>query len=44
MSLVEIGEMHQKMLSVMRTFAQPDRKRTQTEVPNLQIGLFDDAR
>jgi hypothetical protein len=46
-SLVEICEMHQKMLALMRTFAPPAKKPTRDGLPdlaNLQIGLFDDAR
>jgi hypothetical protein len=44
-SLVEICEIHQKMLALMRTFAPPpDKKRRKSEPPDLQIGLFEEAR
>jgi hypothetical protein len=44
-SLVEIFEAHQKMLALMRTFAPPaEKKRRKTQLPDLQIGLFEEAR
>jgi hypothetical protein len=44
-SLVEILETHQKMLALMRTFAPPpDKKRKRNDLPDLQIGLFEEAR
>jgi hypothetical protein len=45
LALVEIFEMHQKMLALMRTFAPPaDKKPRKSSVPDLQIGLFDEPR
>ena len=42
-SLVEICEMHQKMMGLMRTFSPPpDKKRKPKELPDLQIGLFEE--
>ena len=44
-TLVEICEMHQKMMLLMRTFAPPaDKKRKIPEAPDLQIGLFEEVR
>jgi hypothetical protein len=45
-SLVDICEMHQKMLALMRTFAPPPvkKKRMNPEPPDLQIGLFEEVR
>lgn len=44
-SLVEISEAHQKMLALMRTFAPPvEKKRKKTQLSDLQIGLFEEAR
>jgi hypothetical protein len=44
-SLVEICEIHQKMLALMRTFAPPaEKKRPKNNLPDLQIGLFEEAR
>ena len=40
-TLVEINELHRKMISLMRTFAPSDRKRKKPEPPDLQIGLFE---
>ena len=43
-ALVEICEMHQKMLSLMKTFSPPvDRKRRKADAPDLQIGLFEEV-
>jgi len=42
-TLVEICEMHQKMLALMRTFAPPPEKKQRPKaspVSSLQIGLF----
>ena len=45
LSLVEICEAHQKMLALMRTFAPPpEKKRKKVELPDLQIGLFEEGR
>lgn len=45
MSLVEICEAHQKMLALMRKFTPPpEKKRTKPELPDLQIGLFEEVR
>lgn len=42
-TLVEICEMHQKMMALMRTFAPPaDKKRNASPLASLQIGLFED--
>ncbi len=44
-SLVEIYEIHLKMLALMRTFAPPpEKKRRKNDLPDLQIGLFEEAR
>jgi hypothetical protein len=47
-SLVEICELHQKMLALMRTFAPPVAKKAKkakkNELADLQIGLFEEAR
>ena len=44
-ALVEILETHQKMMALMRTFAPPaDKKRKRNNLPDLQIGLFEQAR
>jgi hypothetical protein len=45
LSLVEICESHQKMMALMRTFAPPPpvKKRKKPELPDLQIGLFEEA-
>ena len=44
-SLVEICEAHQKMLALMRTFAPPPEKKCRKSgLPDLQIGLFEEAR
>ncbi|HVV47680.1 MAG TPA: hypothetical protein VHC72_20855 [Bryobacteraceae bacterium] len=41
-TLVEINELHRKMISLMRTFAPPsDKKKKKPELPDLQIGLFE---
>jgi hypothetical protein len=41
-TLVEINELHRKMIALMRTFAPPnDKKRKKPEAPDLQIGLFE---
>jgi hypothetical protein len=43
-SLMEICELHQKMLVLMRTFAPPAaKKRKKDQMADLQIGLFEDA-
>jgi hypothetical protein len=45
LSLVEICELHQKMLSLMRTFAPPSDKKKKTSpssLSSLQIGLFEE--
>ena len=43
-SLVEICELHQKMLALMRTFAPPAAKKAKKkEQSDLQIGLFEEA-
>jgi hypothetical protein len=45
MSLVEICELHQRMLALMRTFAPPSQKRAKkNDFADLQIGLFEEAR
>jgi hypothetical protein len=48
MNLVEILEMHQKMLALMRTFVPPQMKKRSkpeaTSQANLQIGLFEEVR
>ena len=47
-NLVEILEMHQRMLALMRTFMPPPVKRRPKQGPlnqnNLQIGLFEEVR
>lgn len=44
MTLIEICELHQKMVALMRTFAPPsDKKRKKPELPDLQIGLFEEV-
>ena len=45
-TLVEICEMHRKMLSLMRTFVPPPvkKKREKPELPDLQIGLFEELQ
>jgi len=47
-TLVEIYELHQKMLSMMRTFIPPPvKKRKKPDLPplaDLQIGLFEEVR
>jgi hypothetical protein len=44
-SLVEILETHQRMLALMRTFAPPAvKKRKKNDLPDLQIGLFEEVR
>lgn len=44
-SLVEICELHQRMLALMRTFAPPSAKKPKRHEPaDLQIGLFEEAR
>lgn len=44
-TLVEISELHAKMISLMRTFSPPsDKKRKRPELPDLQIGLFEEAQ
>ncbi|HEY4086579.1 MAG TPA: hypothetical protein VGM43_11610 [Bryobacteraceae bacterium] len=40
-TLVEINELHRKMIALMRTFAPSDRKRKKPEPPDLQISLFE---
>jgi hypothetical protein len=41
--LVEICEMHQKMMALMRTFAPPpDKKKKAAAISSLQIGLFEE--
>jgi hypothetical protein len=47
-TLVEIWEMHQKMLALMRTFVPPPLKKRKkpepSQLPDLQIGLFEEVR